>query len=102
MNEGLYQKDIVKALKLEKATVAKAVKKLREDGYIRTEEDPDDKRYTKVFLNSEGRRVFPSVRAFFKEVDRILLKGFSKKEIDTVFALNERMNRNLITELSKR
>ena len=42
VTEGLYQKDIMKALKLEKATVAKAVKKLREDGYVRIEEDPDD------------------------------------------------------------
>jgi DNA-binding MarR family transcriptional regulator len=101
-DEGLHQKDIVKALMLEKATVAKAVKRLQEDGYVRTEEDPHDKRYTKVFLNAEGRRIFPVIKAFFKEVDQILLKGLSEKEVESVYSLNERMNRNLIRELSNR
>ena len=99
-NEGLYQKKIVEELMLEKATVAKAVKKLVNLDYARVKNDKDDKRCTRVFLTERGRRMLPAIKSFFDNANSILLRNFSDEEIKMVYNLIERMNRNLIWQLS--
>lgn len=98
-NEGLSQKDVVKKLMIEKATVAKGVKKLVEDDFVQIEEDADDKRYTRLFLTEKGRKEYPKISRFFHEVNTFILKDFTTEEIDMLNQFLEKMNRNLLTEL---
>ena len=49
-----------------------------DDGYVRTEEDPRDKRFSGVFLNAEGRRGLEEVlQGFCKE-------GYRERDVSIV------------------
>lgn len=99
-NEGHCQKEIGRELMIEKATIAKAVKALANIGYVRTEADPDDKRHMKVFLSDRGHAIMPSILLFMDEMHQTILNGFSDQEVEVVFHLINRMNRNLLKSLT--
>ena len=65
-NDGISQEELSAYLKIDKATTAKAVKKLIEAGYIRRDIDSSDKRAYKVFLTAKARDVIPVIQAAAK------------------------------------
>lgn len=79
-NEGINQKELTSLVKIDKATTAKALKKLEEHGYIFRQCDDSDRRYNKLFLTEKGHEVMPMINDILNEIMNELIKGMDESE----------------------
>lgn len=79
-NEGINQKELTSLVKIDKATTAKALKKLEEHGYIYRQCDDSDRRYNKLFLTEKGHEVMPVINDILNEITDELVKGLDENE----------------------
>lgn len=77
---GSTQKEMSRDLAIDKATTARAVKKLMELGYIRQEQDDRDRRSYRVYLTRKGISIQPDVQEILKDTTKILTQGMSLQE----------------------
>lgn len=88
-NEGVSQKELTKLVKIDKATTAKALKKLEEVGYIYRETDMEDKRYYKIYLTEKGRNFMPILFEKLKQITQIESTGMTKEQyMETIKCLD--------------
>jgi DNA-binding MarR family transcriptional regulator len=93
-NKGVSQEELSEYLKIDKATTAKSIKKLEEDGYISRDIDLDDKRAYKVFLTQKGLDIIPIVQEAIKSWENILAMDLSENENILVEQLLNKMAKN--------
>lgn len=93
-NDGINQEELSSYLKIDKATTAKAIKKLEEEGYVIRRIDDIDKRAYRVFLTDKGRDVIPIIDKAVKDWEEFITEGFSEKERISVGALLGKMAQN--------
>jgi MarR family transcriptional regulator, organic hydroperoxide resistance regulator len=94
--DGITMKEINERINKKKNTVTVLIDKLESRGYVKKEQDEDDKRITRIFLTKKGR----SFEKFFNEVSKKLLDityaGFSDKEKTEIMRLLEKINNNFM------
>ena len=61
-HNGASQEAMADHLKMEKTTIAKSVKMLEKNGYLRRERSPSDKRAYQVTLTPQGEALIPVIR----------------------------------------
>lgn len=86
-NEGANQYDISRDLFIDKTTVAKALKKLEETGYILRKTDQRDKRRVNVFLSKKGRQIFEEVKGASDEIQSIMATNVHKDLVKELSSL---------------
>ncbi|MTI66439.1 MAG: MarR family transcriptional regulator [Firmicutes bacterium] len=86
-HEGLSQKDLSKMLDIDKATTARAIKKLIDLNFIKRKKDKDDKRIFRLFIDEKGRKLMPEIEKTLKEITEISKKGLKTKEVGELFRL---------------
>ena len=100
-NEGLNQKELSQLVYVNKSTTTKALKNLQDNGYLRTEQDPEDHRCNRIFLTAAGRSVTPVVESAFEEIIAILTKGLSESEIGHTLGILKKILGNATEEINK-
>ena len=80
---------------MDKATAARAIKKLENTGYVYRQQDPEDKRAYRVFATEKGRNMEEKMMEIALKWDSIVLSGFSKEEKHLHAAFLERMKQNV-------
>ena len=93
-NDGISQEELSAYLKIDKATTAKAVKKLIKDGYIRRDIDTSDKRAYKVFLTAKAIAVIPIVQEAAKNWENKVSSGLTEEEKRLIEELLHQMAQN--------
>jgi len=91
---GISQEGLSDYLKIDKATTAKALKKLEDEGYVSRVVDTTDKRAYQVFLTSKGLEVIPVIKKLIKEWERLITIGLSESESLLIEGLLEKMAQN--------
>lgn len=94
-HEGLYQDELSELEHVDKITTSKMVKKLVEAGYVRKENDPKDRRFSRVYLTEKGHEVCPLVRRVLDETAEILVSGLTQEEEQQLRVLLPRMLSNV-------
>lgn len=94
-NEGISQEQISKNRNVDKATIAKAVKKLIDNDYIYREKDKLDKRAYRLYCTEKGIEFIPEIKRIIILQNTILTKGFTQEEIDLLSFLLEKATRNI-------
>jgi DNA-binding MarR family transcriptional regulator len=94
-HEGLSQDELSDMVGVDKITTSKMVKKLVEKGYIRKKNNPQDRRFFRLYPTDKGREIFPIVRRILDETTEILSSGFTQKEKQQVRALLPQMLSNI-------
>ena len=79
-NEGISQKELSRLISIDKATTAKALGKLEEEGYICKVRDPEDKRYHKLYLTQKGKDFLPTLREILSGITKTLGTGMSEEQ----------------------
>ncbi len=79
-HEGINQKDLTNLVMIDKATTAKALKKLEENGYIYRQCDEDDRRYNQLFLTEKGHEMMPVIISILKGITEELTAGMTEQE----------------------
>ncbi len=89
--EGITQDDLAVHLHIDKGTVARALKKLEDNGFIYREINPQNRRKYLLFLTEKGRQIVPKIYHIDKEWEKSVCSDLSDTEyhhlINTLQAL---------------
>ncbi|MCL4385262.1 MAG: MarR family transcriptional regulator [Cyanobacteria bacterium] len=99
--DGISQEELSDHLKIEKATTAKAIKRLEKEGYIKKDINSSDKRAYKIFLTQKALDVKPVIFKLLKDWSDFLMTGFTEDEKKVIFNLMERMANNAFSSFNK-
>ncbi len=78
----------------DKATATRAVKKLEEEAYVRTETDGEDKRVRHIYATEKAKTVVDITRNSVDFLTEVMLEGFTEEERDSAEAFLIRMADN--------
>ncbi len=78
--DGVSQKEICEDIRISKSTTSKMINKLKDEGYLRMERDPEDRRVKRVYLTDKKHEIEDIVRDIEEEIDEILFKGFDEED----------------------
>ncbi len=92
--EGASQDELTDKILVDKATTARAAKKLEEKGYIRRIRDKDDGRIRRLQLTTKGMEFEPILRKIMDEWTFGLTSGLSESEKEDLLDLLEKMENN--------
>jgi|LGOV01.1.fsa_nt_gb DNA-binding MarR family transcriptional regulator len=81
-NKGISQKELSKLIKIDKATTAKALKKLEENGYIHRLVDKEDRRYNRLYLTDKGIEFIPTLIEILDKITETLIVGVGNEQYD--------------------
>ena len=80
--EGITQDELAVHLHIDKGTVARALKKLEDNGFICRKINPQNRRSNLLFLTEKGRRVIPQIHKIDKEWEESICSKLSNKEFN--------------------
>jgi DNA-binding MarR family transcriptional regulator len=100
--DGISQEEISGHLKIDKATTAKAIKRLENEGYIKRDINSEDKRAYKVFLTQNAFEIKPAIKNVLRNWSDILSEGLSKDEKSLVLELLSKMAKNAFEFFDKK
>jgi len=98
---GISQDEICKEKGVDKATIAKAVKKMITNGYIYREKSEKDKRVYCLYCTKKGLKFIPELKKVKQIQVDVLTKGFEEEEIEQLSSYLERMRGNICEHLSQ-
>lgn len=93
--EDIFQKDIEREFTITRSTVTGILKLMEKNGLIYRISVQEDARLKKLILTEKGEDMFQSVRNHIDETERMLSKGLSEEEVNTLFELLEKIKKNL-------
>ena len=99
IEDGISQEQIRLLFHLDKGTVAKAIKPLIREGYVRREINPEDKRAYRIFLTEKARDIMPALVQTISSWTDILTSGFTPEEKKSIEDLLSRMSENARSHL---
>lgn len=94
--DGLTQEELSEKLHIDKANTARAIKKLQDEGYIYWKADPGDARKKRIYVSAKSLEFEEEFHQVFKDLNKILSKGFTEEEKETTRNLLFRMLDNII------
>jgi MarR family transcriptional regulator, temperature-dependent positive regulator of motility len=99
--QNIIQDTLVRHFHLDKGTIARAVRKLEDGGYIRRITDPGNRRAVRLFLTVKGERAVPLLQAINREWEKHISAGLSKEEMAALHSLMRRVAQNSFLILQK-
>ena len=99
--QNIMQDRLVRHYNLDKGTIARAVRKLEDGGYIRRITDPGNRRAVRLFLTGKGEGSIPLLQAINREWEDQISAGLSKDEDRALHSLMHRVARNSFSILQK-
>ncbi|HFQ5702433.1 TPA: MarR family winged helix-turn-helix transcriptional regulator [Listeria monocytogenes] len=94
-NPGIIQEKLSEMIKVDRTTVARAIKKLELNGFIEKKEDKRNKKIKKLHPTEKGKNIYPFIKNENDYSDIVALEGFSEREIETIFSLLQRVRKNI-------
>ncbi|MDD1693263.1 MAG: MarR family transcriptional regulator [Methanoregula sp.] len=92
--QNIIQETFVRHYHLDKGTIARAVRKLEDAGYIRRITDPQNRRAVRLFLTEKGEHAIPVLQEINREWETRVSYGLSPEEKSTVLRLMQTIARN--------
>jgi MarR family transcriptional regulator for hemolysin len=101
-NPGATQRLIAEALEVREITAGRLVDRLCEEGYLRREENPNDRRAYCVYLTPTAQPVLDTLDELAKFHEAAIFAGFSAEDVDKLEALLDTIASNLSDFRSQR
>lgn len=79
-NQGISQQELTNLIRIDKATTAKALKKLEDIGYIYRVSDDNDRRCNKLYLTLKGLEFMPKLENILKVTSKKFIKDIDEEE----------------------
>jgi DNA-binding MarR family transcriptional regulator len=89
--DGVSQHEVGCQLHFDKGAMARAIKKLEDDGYVTRESHPTDERAYRVLLTDRARREEPAIRAILRGWTAGATQGLTEEEFAQLAELLARM-----------
>ncbi|WP_270506632.1 MarR family winged helix-turn-helix transcriptional regulator [Paraclostridium sordellii] len=97
LKDGKNQEEISERLKIDKATTARALKKLEEQDFIKRIRDDNDKRSNKIYLTDTSKDLKEEVYGVLDEWNEKISKSLTREEKETLANLLEKVCKNINT-----
>ena len=95
-NDGIHQEKLSRFLNIDKATTARAIKRLMSLGYVVRKQDPKDRRAHRLYLTEKGLSLKPILARTSEKWSQILTVEFAPEEQTQVLELLRKMSRNSV------
>lgn len=92
--DNITQDEISQFLDIDKSATTKAITKLLDEGYIKREIDPHDKRTNRIFLTKKAIKIKQDLMRIVMTWQDILCAGLSDEEKETAIKLLKRIGTN--------
>lgn len=83
-NPNVTQGEIARNIMVNKSNVTRTLQSLEEKGFIKKEEDPNNKKINRISLTSKGEQMVPIIREKMAIFNESIIDGFSSEEIETL------------------
>lgn len=93
--ETIYQKDLEKFLNLSRATVSGVLQTMEKNHFIERIMDINDSRIKRVIMNESAKRIFFAQKQKADEIEKLMTKDISQKELLEFIHIIEKMQSNL-------
>lgn len=93
--EGCTQIALARALNVQPITLGRAIDRLEADGLVERRADPRDRRAVALYLTAHSRATVSRLFALGRGTQERALRGLEAQEREQLFALLERIKRNL-------
>lgn len=94
-NPGISQEELSNMIKVDRTTVAKAIKKLVEKGYVEKIANKNDRRSWGLYPNKKAFEVYSFIRQEEEYTTKTAINGFDEKEKALILDLLKRMRLNI-------
>lgn len=94
-NPGIIQEKLAEMIKVDRTTVARAIKQLEVHGFIEKKDDEHNKKIKKLFPTDKGKQVFPFIKRENDHSNRVALAGLSESEGEVLFQLLQKVRKNI-------
>jgi DNA-binding MarR family transcriptional regulator len=95
------QNHLGQEMSIDKASMVKFIDGLEKQGLVKRTTDPGDRRAKLVSLTAKGKRTQKKITELHQELEKLILKGFTDKEIETLRELMPRVLESVIYQLNK-
>ncbi|NLQ18284.1 winged helix-turn-helix transcriptional regulator [Marinomonas sp. M1K-6] len=92
VENGISANRMCQVIGLDKSGVSRSLKFLENEKYVYSSVDPEDARRFIIWMTNKGRALHDKVFEVAIAREKLLLEGFSKKEVDTLIKLLNRLN----------
>lgn len=96
-NLGINQKELTNLVMIDKATTAKALKKLEENEYIYRVCDLNDRRYNQLYLTEKAHELMPVIIEILESITDELVEGLTKEEYEQFSRICDKILCNAIS-----
>jgi DNA-binding MarR family transcriptional regulator len=83
-NQGLNQENLSKLLAIDKAAVARSVKNMVKNNYIKIENSVNDNRVKKLYLTDNGKSIYKYILSLNTKWIKYVMKDLGNDEIKTL------------------
>lgn len=98
-SEGITQEELTERLKLDKATTARAIKKLEDEGYVERVKKETDRRVYNLKLTEKAKEIEEDVYSIMNEWESKVESCLNKEEAEKLVELLEKLaNSSLISK----
>ena len=98
----IFQKDLEQVLNLRRATVSGVLKTMEKNEWIQRKNALGDTRKKQILLHSKAEKIFLENQDKLEELEKILKKGLSEKELKSFFTLIKKMQENVTYAIQER
>jgi DNA-binding MarR family transcriptional regulator len=83
-HDGPSQEQVSEILKTDKASIARSVKKLEQEGYVVREPDASDKRANRLYLTEKAQALVPEIVSAVREWESLVVANVPPEAIATI------------------
>ena len=95
-NPGATQRLIAEALEVREITAGRLVDRLCDEGYLKRQEHPSDRRAYCVYLTPAAQPVLDKLDELGKVHEAAIFAGFENSELETLSTLLDDISRNML------
>lgn len=94
--DGITQVELARAAGLSTPTVSSTLTRMENDGIIQRSPDKRDRRKVYVFITPKGREQEKIIKSQCTDLEKLILKGLSDKQIEDLLASLRKMLVNIL------
>ncbi|PNS00300.1 hypothetical protein X928_05150 [Petrotoga miotherma DSM 10691] len=99
--DGISQEELKENLNFDKATTARAIKKLIKNGYLTKKIDDNDHRINRIFLTHKAYNIYNEMEKLNNYWEKIITDNLSLEEKEMVQDILNKMLDNILTYKAK-
>ncbi|WP_270529966.1 MarR family winged helix-turn-helix transcriptional regulator [Limosilactobacillus vaginalis] len=94
-HSGIIAEQLANLIKVDRTTLARAVRRLEKQGYVYRESDPDNKKIKHLYVTEKGKQIYPFIIRENSHSNEVALQGFTPEEAQQVHDYLKRIRQNI-------